>query len=1356
MFMFGKKSIGLVAACIGLAGLTTNLNASDKLEQVQSGFGALMSVPNADFEVWSADWTQEGAVGWQEVEGDISAAYSGDLSPQGDWIIFGNGPGAVHQTLSGVALKPESTYMLTVAVGNRNDLPFSGYGIELWAANRLVASNYGEEGGTPPEGEWKNITATYTSGSNVESGQILKIVLQGVGLQANYDNVRLNVRPATADEMKKRSDSAPETVFGDVTKRLTPPVVEPLSTDLPIHEMRAGFVKPPSSAKAKVWWHWMNGNVTREGITADLEAMKHAGVGGAIIFEVDCGIQPGPMISPGDLWLENMSFAAQEAKRLGLSLGLHQSPGWSGSSGPWITPEYSMQVLTWSETAVKGGHPVQMNLPQPAYRKDWYRDVAVFAFPTPVNDVDQDPALFRVETESGTETDAVCDRDFDTAVTLCVPSKEKPAMLTYSFDEPFTVRAVTLCPRTWQSIKGELQASDDGETFRKISDVDIKNALLVPRPHCFNLPEPVTAQQFRLVVQSRGGSGNPEIEIAEFQLHGGNRNHNFYGKSGAFKGDEGSTFKTPVEAEVNPASVLNLTANMDSKGNLNWDAPEGDWTVVRMGHTTTGADGRESPHGTDGLQCGKLSRKALDVHWNAYMQPLLDAVAKTGGRIDCTELDSWEVETQNWTTGFDREFRARRGYDLAAYWPAMVGRIVGNQKETDRFLRDIRRTVADLFSDNHFAYLRELSNRAGMDFYVEAYGNAYFNTSEGMGRSDIPMTEFWANEKPVVSFHEKFAAAPAHVYGKPIVAAEAFTSQARPDSGRWLNTPESMKAVADNKAFCGGINQIVFHRFAHNPWPGIKPGMTMGPYGTHFDGTLTWWDQGRAWLSYLTRCQYVLQQGQFFADVCYFQGNLNGSDAERKNIRPRLPEGYDFDYCGAEGLMMMRVEDGDIVLPSGMRYRYLVPRDAWQMDLDVLEKIRELVADGATVITDRPWFPRGLTGYPESDKKLNTIAKELWGTDSKKKELKFGKGRILKGLSLEEILKNDQLQPDFSYTAPEEKKLGYIHRYTDEAEIYFVSNPQKETIRSQCKFRVSGKVPELWHPYTGETESAPVWYEEDGCTVVDLSFESLGSVFVIFRSPGKEPLHLAECSGGVPSVQGKGIRVDAWSNGTVRARFAGETSLREMKVERVPDPIEIAGPWTVQFDPEWTKPAVGKNGKIIFEQLDDWTQRPEEGIKYYSGTAVYQNTFSVPNAWLKGGRKMVLDLGRVEEMAEVFVNGKPAGILWKKPFEVDVTKWLKAGENQLEVRVVNLWPNRLIGDEQLLENNGFVNGKWPESVTKNQTPPGGRLTFTTRTHWNKHAKPLSSGLLGPVVLKASAPIELRKSKPSFSQSLENR
>ena len=1140
--------------------------------------------------------------------------------------------------------------------------------------------------------------------------------------------------------------SAPETVSGDVTKRLAPPVVEPLSTDLPIHGMRAGFEKPPSSAKAKVWWHWMNGNVTREGITADLEAMKRAGVGGAIIFEVDCGIQPGTQISPGDLWLENMSFAAQEAKRLGLSLGLHQSPGWSGSAGPWITPEYSMQVLTWSETTVKGGHPVQVTLPQPAYRKDWYRDVAVFAFPTPVNDVDPDPALFRVETESGTETDAVCDRDFDTAVTLCVPSKEKPAMLTYSFDEPFTVRAVTICPRRWQSIKGELQASDDGETFRKLSDVDIRNALLVPRPLCFNLPEAVTAQQFRLVVESKGGTGNPEIEIAEFQLHGGNRNHNFYGKSGAFKsqGDEGSTFKTPVEAEVDPASVLNLTASMDSKGNLNWDAPEGDWTVVRMGHTTTGADGRESPHGTDGLQCGKLSRKALDVHWNGYMQPLLDAVARTGGRIDCTELDSWEVETQNWTTGFDREFRARRGYDLAAYWPAMVGRIVGDQKKTDRFLRDIRRTVADLFSDNHFAYLRELSNRAGLDFYVEAYGNAYFNTSEGMGRSDIPMTEFWANEKPVVSFHEKFAAAPAHVYGKPIVAAEAFTSQAGKDFGRWQNTPESMKAVADNKAFCGGINQIVFHRFAHNPWPGIKPGMTMGPYGTHFDGTLTWWDQGRAWLSYLTRCQYVLQQGQFFADVCYFQGNLNGSAPERKHIRPRLPEGYDFDYCGAEALKMMRVEDGEIVLPSGMRYRYLVPRDAWQMDLDVLEKVRELVADGATVITDRPWFPRGLTGSPESDRKLNTIATELWGTDSKKKELKFGKGRILRGLSFEEILKNDQLPPDFSYTAPEGKKLGYIHRYTDEAEIYFVSNPQKETIRSQCKFRVSGKVPELWHPYTGETESAPVWYEEDGCTVVDLSFESLGSVFVIFRSPEKESLHLVECSGGVPSVQGKGIRVDAWSNGTVRARFAGEASLREMKVERVPDPIEIAGPWTVQFDPKWTKPAVGKNGIIIFEQLDDWTQRPEEGIKYYSGTAVYRNTFSVPKAWLKCGRKMVLDLGRVEEMAEVFVNGKPAGILWKKPFEVDVTKWLKSGENQLEVRVVNLWPNRLIGDERLLENNGFVNGKWPESVTKNQTPPGGRLTFTTRTHWSKHSKPLSSGLLGPVIVRASEPIEWKE------------
>ena len=1106
-------------------------------------------------------------------------------------------------------------------------------------------------------------------------------------------------------------------------------------------DLRTDFMDPPSSAHPKVLWKWMNGNVSPEGITTDLEAMKRTGVGGVLIHEVSNGIPAGPVIPGTDLWKERMIFAAKEANRLGLTFGLHQSPGWSGSGGPWISPEHSMQVLTFSETRVKGGDPADQLLPQPVCRENWYRDIAVFAFRAAPNDVDPEPGSFRAITGAGAAGNAAIDGDFHTTLLLDPPSKDNPPMLTLSFDESFTARSLTVNSHRWQTLRAELQVSDEGRTFHKACDVDFPRGRPVPYPYCFNIPA-VTAKHFRLVFNNPEGAGDGKVEIGEFRLHGGNRLNDYYVGTGVVTGQINGAFEMPDEDIVPAESVVDLTAQMDSQGLLHWNAPDGEWIVVRMGHTSTGSAGREAPDGADGLQCDKLSKEALELHWNGYMKPLLESAAMKGARIDYIDIDSWEVGTQNWTPGFAEEFRSRRGYNLSKYWPAMTGRVVDNQKETNRFLRDIRRTVADLIADNYFGHMRELAGRQGLKVYAEAYGNANFNFFECAGRADVPMTEFWVDEQQ--EFHGKFAASPAHIYGSKIVAAEAFTSFTGKTVGRWLETPQTMKATADNIAFCGGINMLVFHRFAHNPWPNIKPGMTMGPYGTHFDGTLTWWEQGRAWLSYLSRCQHLLQQGQFCADVLYF-GDLEwGAMGLRKHLQPLVPEGYDYDGCSADALMLMSVEDGQIVLPSGMRYRYLVLQDSWQMDLDVLEKIRDLLADGATVIGDRPRVAPGLGGYPECDVRLNQIAAELWGSDGSVKEKTVGKGRILRGMTLEEIMNADGLAPDFSYSAPDGKRLSYIHRYTDDEEIYFVANPQKEAVTAECVFRVEGMVPELWHPESGKTEPAPVWHEKDGRTVVNLSFDPVGSVFVIFRSPEKEPLHLVECSGGVPSVQEKGIRVDAWSNGTVRARFAGETSLREMKVERVPDPIEIAGPWTVQFDPKWTKPAVGKNGKIIFEQLDDWTQRPEEGIKYYSGTAVYQNTFSVPKAWQKGDRKMVLDLGRVKEMAEVFVNGKPAGILWGKPFEVDVTKWLKAGKNQLEVRVVNLWPNRLIGDEQLLENNGNVNGRWPDSVTKNQTPPGGRLTFTTARHWGKQEQPLSSGLLGPVIVRASEPIEWKE------------
>ena len=666
------------------------------------------------------------------------------------------------------------------------------------------------------------------------------------------------------------------------------------------------FLRPPLAARPMTWWHWMNGNVTKEGITADLEAMKRIGLGGAQIFNVSQGEPLGPIRFMSPEWRALTRHAISEAERLGLKLAIHNCAGWSESGGPWITPELSMQKIVWSETYIHGGAHVSQLLTQPETRQGTYREIAVVAFPTLPGDGN-------------------------------IPDRGRTAAA--------------------QAAGGPLR--------RRIDQI-----------------------QARI-----GMTPNARLTFS--------------------KGD------WPSESTIPRNRVLDLSARLQSGGRLDWNAPAGEWTVVRFGHTSTGQMNAPAPDSGRGLECDKMSRIAVTRHFEGMMAKVIaDAGPLAGRSLKFVLADSWDAGTQNWTPAFRDEFRNRMGYDLTPWLPAFTGRVVGSLDESERVLWDFRRVIADLIAENHYSVIRELCALHGMEFTAEAPGIGMPTIADEIqckGRTDMPMGEFWLDGHN----DSKEAATAAHVYGKRRASAEAFTAITR--DAKWTKAPYDHKAIGDLN-FCRGINLFVFHRYAMQPWLDRKPGMTMGPWGTNFERTNTWWEQSRAWMTYLSRCQALLQDGLFVADACYYygEGAPNTIDAERSALSPPLPAGYDFDVCDRETLLTrMRVADGRIVLPNGMSYRVLVLPDTNRMTVPVLRKIHDLVEAGATVVGPRPEKTPTLSGYPTADAELQRLADRMWGqsTGSQAYDYRLGKGRVIAGRPIESILAELGAPPDVEMPA---------------------------------------------------------------------------------------------------------------------------------------------------------------------------------------------------------------------------------------------------------------------------------------------------------------------------------------------------
>jgi hypothetical protein len=1152
--------------------------------------------------------------------------------------------------------------------------------------------------------------------------------------------------------------------------------------------LEAGFQQPPDSAKPHTWWHWMNGNITKAGITADLEAMKQIGLGGATIVNVDCGIPRGevPFMSPA--WRDDFKFAAQEANRLGFELCVENCAGWSSSGGPWNTPANAMQCLTSSETSVYGPSNFDAVLPQPAVTLGFYRDVAVLAFKvTRSASAGAVPAEGKLEIKHAFyESKAGGGSTEVTAKILDLIKEGKKSVVASN---------------------GELggdPASGEVKQLRLDFTWDGK-------------PETLTVDENDTLILPVNGA-----QLAAARAHK--------------QSSVDQTFVHPAtavdvgEEAIRHESIVDLTAKLAPDGHLQWDAPAGEWIILRFGYTPTGVNNHPAPKEGEGLECDKFSQAALDAHWNGFMQKVLDDLGPLAGKsLNCSLIDSYEVGNQDWTGNFRREFEKRRGYDPLLFLPTFTHRIVDDPAVTERFLWDMRRTIADLFAENYYAHFAELCRQHGLENAVEPYTGPFESMQCG-ATADVVMGEFWTGSQGNPSV--KLASSIAHIYGKTIIGAESFTASS--DAGRWQNDPYALKALGD-LMFCQGLNRYFFHRYAMQPWTNRWPGMTMGPWGFRFERTETWWQPGKSWIDYISRSEFLLQQGRAVADAAYFTGE--SAPVEMREGSPALPVGYDYDAIDADVLLHgATVKDGRITLPSGASYAALIlPPDDPNQTPAMLRQLRALVRDGATVVGQRPQHSPSLADFPKCDEQVTKLADELWGAcdGTSVLENRDGQGRIVWGKPLADVFAAQNLKPDFEYAGAEGKsRLAYAHRRTGQADIYFVSNQRRQFDSPDCIFRIDGKVPELWHPDTGLMERAPIWNSQAGRTTVHLSLDPAGSVFVIFRRAATEADHfvavhgtfaapatsskleiqhavytatdgageqdvtakLAEMArdgqleiaakndlmGGDPAnLHPKELRVDytldgktghatvpendtltiptspnpgaapqydvnlsqsgspaltLWSNGRVELATASGRKV-ELETATVPAPEAVAGPWTLSFPPNWGAPP-----SVTLDKLISWTESPDEGVRYFSGTATYEKDITISPEQLAAGRELWLDFGTVKNFADVSLNEQDLGVLWKPPFRVNLTATAKPGVNRLSIKITNLWPNRLIGDEQLppdREWDGDQLKNWPQWLLDGKPSPTGRFTFTTWHHWKKDSHLLESGLIGPVVLKSA-------------------
>lgn len=1049
--------------------------------------------------------------------------------------------------------------------------------------------------------------------------------------------------------------------------------------------LKQEFKTVPDSIKPSIYWYWMSDNISQEGVKKDIEAMAKIGIGRAFIGNIG---YPKEEVPYGDVklfsdeWWKITRTAISTATKKGIDIGLFNSPGWSQSGGPWIKPSQSMRYLAGDEVFIKG--PQQFSQKLVASKAD-FQDVAVLAFPAPAGEGDNlskhDPTVS--SDMPFNDVKKLVDGNLSTESVASSPVKNgQVATINIEVADAFTARSIVLYPAA-KPFKAdcELQVKD-GANYQTIKKFEYdrsnpaSNVGFIPYAPVALSFTVTQGKEFRLILRNMRGT----VGFAELILSAAPHIERFEEKQLA------KMFQTPLplwneyqwpqqpepdnkSLMIDPAKVINITKNLSADGTLNWNVPEGDWIIIRYGMLPTGVtNGPASPEGK-GLEIDKINKAAIQLHFDSFVGRIQNSIPMAERKsLKWVVADSYETGSQNWTDGMADDFKIQYGYDPLPWLPVLSGRVVGTADQSDRFLWDLRRLIADRVAYQYVAGLRDVSHQHGLKIWLENYGHWGF-PSEFLkygGQSDEVAGEFW-NEGTLGNIECRAASSAAHIYGKTKVTAESFTAGGL----AYARYPALLKRRGD-WAFTEGINNTLLHVFITQPYENRNPGVNAG-FGTEFNRKNTWFYQGKAFVDYIRRCNYMLQQGKPVNDVAYFIGE----DAPKMTgVRdPEMPTGLSYDYINAEVLLeRISVTDGRLVLPDGMSYRLLVLPQLETMRPQLLRKIGDLVKQGATILGPSPKRSPSLQDYPSADAEVQKIVHEIWGNaDGKNLTIgRYGKGNLLTGASMNDALNLLHIIPDVGLP---DKNVLYAHRTTKDEEIYFLTNQTDQTVSITPAFRVTGKQPEWWDAVNGATRNLPDFTQQEETTIVPIKLEPYQSGFVLFKN-----------------------RV---------------TSVHYKKNENFPDPkiIKIINsPWKVKFDTAMRGPLK----PVIFKELTDWTTNNDVQIKNYSGTAVYKTSFTANS--VPAENNIYLNLGVVKVMAKVKVNGKDVGTVWTAPWKVDVTNAIKKGENKIEIEVVNTWVNRLIGDSKLPETE--------------------RKTWSNVNIYTPDSKYEPSGLIGPVKLEA--------------------
>jgi hypothetical protein len=1087
--------------------------------------------------------------------------------------------------------------------------------------------------------------------------------------------------------------------------------------------LKSGFENPPASARPRVWWHWMNGNISKDGIKLDLEWMHRVGIAGFQNFDAALAT---PQVVDHRIaymtpeWKDAFKYAITLGNQFGMEEAIAGSPGWSESGGPWVPAPEGMKKYVWSETLVEGGKPFTGTLAHPpsntgAFQNmgirvsisasagtkpipQFYADSVVVAYRKVADEVPA-ASLHPKMTASGGSPDfaMLTDGDLLHATALPRAAAGESSWIQYEFPAPQAIRSVTIAgndpvgaaARITSRPDRSLEASDDGENFKVVAKL---NGGVAPE-HTYSFPA-ATAKYFRVTFKAGppppprdvdfGGSGNTarpavsDYAISELVLHTGARVNLFEDKSAFSSPPDLYGFATspvaPTEA-IAKSDVIDLTAKMHSGGTLDWTPPAGDWVVLRFGYSLLGITNHPATAEATGLEVDKLDRSFVKKYFDAYLDSYKDTVgADLIGKRGITYVinDSWEAGSQNWTDNMIDQFKKLRGYDPLPWMPVLAGQVVESAEASDRFLWDFRKTIGDLIAVEHYGQLEETLHERGMGHYGESHESGRAFVADGMEvkkMNEIPMSAMWTQRpgKNLIQYgynaDDRESASVAHIYGQNVAAAESMTA----GTAAWAWSPATLKPTADQE-FLNGINRFVIHESAHQPLIDKAPGLTLGPFGQWFNRNETWAEEAGPWIDYLARNSYLLMQGHFGADLIYFYGEDSNLTAIFANKAPDVPDGYGFDYINADGLIHeLSASNGRITTPAGMKYQLLgLDPYSRHMSLPVLRAIYKLVKNGAVVAGPKPVDDPSLA---DDEAEFRKLTDELFGDGTGVR--KVGKGTVYAGKSLDEVFNALHVAPDFDYTKPKnDTRLLFVHRKLTDGDLYFVDNRNDRNEAVDATFRVTGRAPELWFSETGKTEA--VSYKiADGHTTVPLKLEPWGTVFVVFRKPAKT------ASLTLPKIE--------------------ETQL-----------ATVDGAWDVSFQPDRGAPA-----SVKFDQLSSWSENADAGVKYFSGTGTYTKTIQASADWFKDGAQLWIDLGDVKNLAEVTVNGRSLGIVWHAPYRVDATAALKPGANEVSIKVTNAWVNRLIGDQQ---------------------PDAKKYTFTTVKPYKDNSPLQPSGLLGPVVV----------------------